>query len=350
VNPRGGIARKVAQLLCCALGLAGGAAVAAVTGAQPDLRSTAQAAVPTREAVPVSVLGRPDMATPPEAPPVMRIEVSRTDPFGARFRDGMVVGGGTRHRLLLFTFDDGPDRHNTLRLLDYLDEAGVRAVFFLTASQMLGANPRERWHQRIAKEIVRRGHLVGSHTLDHVQLPVLTDVEVRHQLRGAEEIFEQVLGARPWLLRPPGGSRSPRVDGIIAARGYTTLLWNVGTGDFQVRTPEEVLETWKRVLERREADYGERGGIVLLHDTHEWSVEAFPRMIQEIRDRNCRLLEENEELYDIVDDPSLFFAPRGDAEPTALAPLAEPDPSVLAERQAGLRERTAMRCRRLAAN
>jgi hypothetical protein len=67
-----------------------------------------------------------------------------------------------------------------------------------------------------------------------------------------------------------------------------------------------------------------------------------------LRDRNCQLLEAGEELYDIVDDPTLFFVPRGDAEPGTLAPVARPDPTVIARRQAALRETTARRCGRLA--
>lgn len=269
-------------------------------------------------------------------------------PFARALRDGMVITGRTPHRLILFTFDDGPDPRNTPRLLDELDEVGVKAVFFLTASRIAGRGPWERRNQELAREILRRGHIVGNHTVDHAQLPLLDDAGVIAQVEGADEVFARVLGERTWLLRPPGGARSARVDALLAQRGYTQVLWNLGTGDFQVRTAEDVFRIFRRVLERREREHGDRGGIVLMHDTHEWSVAAFPMMVSWLRERNCELLERGEELYDIVDDPALFFAPRGGASPSAEAPVSTASRAVIAERQRALREETARRCARLA--
>lgn len=264
-----------------------------------------------------------------------------------RFGDGMVISGGTPHRLILFTFDDGPDLRYTPKLLDTLDELGVRAVFFLTADRIVTDNGWGQRQAELARDIAARGHVIGSHGYDHKQMPLLDDAGVLRQLELCEQIFEKVFGERPWLFRPPGGARSDRTDRLIEGRGYTQMLWNLGTGDFQVRTPEAVVETWLRVLDRREAEFGERGGIVLLHDIHPWSVEAVPQMVAEIRRRNCELLEKNEELYDIVDDPRFFFVPRADAPFGSAAPALAIPPEVLERRQARLRTETEARCRAL---
>jgi peptidoglycan/xylan/chitin deacetylase (PgdA/CDA1 family) len=187
--------------------------------------------------------------------------------------------------------------------------------------------------------------MVGNHTTDHVQLPALDDAGVRAQLGVTETAIVDVLGARPWLLRPPGGARSPRVDRLVASLGYTQMLWNLGAGDFQVATAEEVFDVWMRVLERRERDFGDRGGIVLLHDIFEHGVEAFPLIVEELRRRNCELLLAGEELYDIVDDPRFFFEARGESGPESGAAPASPTSDELAARQARIREETAQRCR-----
>jgi peptidoglycan/xylan/chitin deacetylase (PgdA/CDA1 family) len=285
-----------------------------------------------------------DGPAPAPIPEPLSYDPPHDDPFGQRMAGGKIIGGRTSHRLLLFTFDDGPNRRTTPRLLDYLDAYGVKGVFFLTASRMKGETNRQRLQQQIAQDIVRRGHVVASHTLDHLQLPALDDVGVATQIDESERIFVDVLGQRPWLLRPPGGSRSVRVDNMIAARGYTSVLWNLGTGDFQVETPEDVFRVFMRVLEVRERDDGDRGGIVLLHDIHDHSVDAFPLIMDELRRRNCELLESGEELYDITDDPSLFFVDRGEASPSEVAdPLILPR-GVLEARQARLRVETAQRC------
>ena len=277
-----------------------------------------------------------------------RVTVIRGGYMLANLHDGKPPMEFRAHRMILFTFDDGPDPATTPLLLDRLDEAGIKAIFFLVASRIAGKTPMERRQAVIAREIVRRGHIVAGHTVDHVQLPLLDDEAALYQLTRSEEIFEQVLGGRPWLFRPPFGAHSQRIDQHLAARHYTSVLWNLGAGDFQVRTADEVYETWVKVFERREREDGDRGGIVLLHDTYPWSVDAFERIVSYLLRRNCELNERGEELFDFVDDLDFFYVPRGDSPPEALAPRLAVSPERIASRQALLRERTARRCRSLA--
>jgi peptidoglycan/xylan/chitin deacetylase (PgdA/CDA1 family) len=265
--------------------------------------------------------------------------------LGGAFKKGAVMTGASSHRLILFTFDDGPDRRTTPLLLDRLDAVGIKAVFFLVARRIASQTPLERQHANIAREIVRRGHIVGNHTHDHLQLPLLDNDDAIFQIVETERIFRKVFGGRPWLIRPPGGARSPRIDKILWKRGYTTMLWNIGAGDFQLNTAEQVYKTWRKVFNRRQNDEGERGGIIMLHDTHPWSVDAFQLIVSDLMDRNCRLLKKGEELFDIVDDPSFFFRVRSKKpEEAQSAPLAL-DPQLLASRQQRLRRETAQRCR-----
>jgi peptidoglycan-N-acetylglucosamine deacetylase len=257
---------------------------------------------------------------------------------------GKIIEGSTPHRLILFSFDDGPERRTTPLLLDRLDAVGVKALFFLTASRIAGRNAMEREQATLAREIVARGHLVGSHTVDHLQLPLLDDARAAAQVIGAEQIFKRVLGFRPSLIRPPGGARSPRIDLLLAERSYTTVLWNVGAGDFQVKSAADVLDTFSKVLERRERENGERGGIVLLHDTYSWSVDAFQLIWAELWARNCKLLAQGEELYEIVSDLGLFHRPRDGSPPGTVAAPARLAPAELELRQAKLRVEAAQRC------
>lgn len=272
-----------------------------------------------------------------------------SDAVASALHDGRIMTGATPHRLVLFTFDDGPSRFTTPLLLDRLDAAGVRAVFFITASNMRGDNLAQRRQQKIARESVARGHVLASHGTFHMQLPLLSDKRALSEVMQAEAIFERVLGVRPWLIRPPGGAHSERIDRLLAERGYTTVLWNLGAGDFQVRSAEDVHETWRAVLERREAQ-GERGGIILLHDTYAWSVDAFQLIVDDLLARNCSLLgDPDAELYDFADDPALFFEAREGAGPSEIVKPVVLDEDTLAWRQARVRADTEQRCAKSAA-
>jgi len=341
------LGRRVFRVLLCICALALGAGAAELRARSAERAAERAPAMPAVRSSHTAATRTPRVAAfdVPEALP--EAEVDSQSGLGERYRDGAIITGSTPHRLILFTFDDGPDRRTTPLLLDRLDEAGVRAVFFLVASRFDENTPVERQEAVVAREIVKRGHLVGNHTLDHAQLPLLDEEAALHQIVTAERLFEKVYGARPWLFRPPFGAHSPRIDSLLAERGYTTLLWNLGSGDFQVRSAEEVFEIWRKMFERRELE-GDRGGVILLHDTYAWSVDAFQRIVSHLRARNCALLDQGEELFDFVDDPSLFFVPRADGDASMIAPPVVLAPDELAARQARLRETEALRCRLLA--
>ena len=345
-----GVAGRVAL---CASAIAGGVAVAAATTPEAPKTVVVEGVAPTHvvdvesASASASTTASTSASTSASARPSAR--PSTTDaPYARALANGMVITGATRHRLILFTFDDGPDHRYTRDLLDSLDRERVRAVFFLAARRFEGNYPRDRELADIAREIVLRGHFVGNHTMDHLQLPLVMNVALDSQITAADTVFERVLGERPYLIRPPGGGRSPRVDAWLAERGYTQMLWNLGTGDFQVRTSDAVVSTFRAVLDREENERGVRGGIVLLHDIHQWSVEAFPRIVALLEDRNCALLDRGEELYDFADDPALFFAPRGEASASAEAPFAEPPADVMEARQRRARARAEAHCSEIA--
>ena len=66
-------------------------------------------------------------------------------------------------KLIAITFDDGPRRNTTERLLDGLQERGASATFFLIGKQIEG-------NEDLVRRMQAEGHQVGSHTWNHVRL------------------------------------------------------------------------------------------------------------------------------------------------------------------------------------
>ncbi len=265
--------------------------------------------------------------------------------FGESLRGSDVIRGRTPHRLLLFTFDDGPDAVHTPKLLEILDRYGIRAVFFVVGERLDGRDPWYQRHRDIVRRAVQRGHVIGNHSQQHRQLPLLNNHDALAEIERTQALIQEITGQRSLIFRPPGGARSARTDKLLADLGYTQMLWNLGTGDVQVRDPHAVLRTWRQVLDREERE-GSAGGIILLHDIHAWSVAAVPLLIGDIAERNCELLARNEELFDIVDDLALFFVAPDQGVSEGMA--AALDPTLLEARQAVLREQSARYCARTA--
>ena len=65
-------------------------------------------------------------------------------------------------RTVYLTFDDGPIPEVTPWVLDTLDHYGVKATFFCVGENVQ-RNPE------LFQELLRRGHSVGNHTMNHMQ-------------------------------------------------------------------------------------------------------------------------------------------------------------------------------------
>jgi len=147
----------------------------------PATATTATTPAPTRA---------PAVAPAPLPPEV--VEVPRV-----AAGDGVITTGASANRLILFTFDDGPNLRYTESLLDALDLADIRAVFFVTTRRFAGNLPHERQSAELVREIVRRGHVIGTHTMDHIQLPLVSNDDLRVQVDESADLIEGIIGTRP---------------------------------------------------------------------------------------------------------------------------------------------------------
>ena len=99
----------------------------------------------------------------------------------ARFPDVYILEERTSDKHLYLTFDDGPDRINTPKILDVLKAQGVRATFFFLGERI-----------EAAPEILRRaaaeGHVILPHGKGHVDFrkhPFKTVLDSEGRLRTA---------------------------------------------------------------------------------------------------------------------------------------------------------------------
>jgi len=152
--------------------------------------------------------------------------------FRARVPMPLAAPPGEGSRLIL-TFDDGPnDRRQADRLLDRLNELGIRALFFPSGRW---AATRADWVERAKRE----GHRVCNHTLSHVNLTAawMTEARIRDEIaRGAGD-------GECRLFRPPLMGVDARVERIAKELGYEVYLWDVDSRDWEGAPAEDVLAT-----------------------------------------------------------------------------------------------------------
>lgn len=171
-------------------------------------------------------------------------------PFGGF--GGHINHGGRSQTKICLTFDDGPARPSTERLLDTLGELGIRATFFC-----VGCSVRE-YPDTVARAATM-GHEIGNHSMYHSRRAGLVPYGGAHIDEAEQAIFDAI-GKRTRLYRPPWGWLSPFDRFRLHSRGYKVIGWDVYTRDWQ--TPE----IDGKHLALSALPYLAGGSIMLFHD------------------------------------------------------------------------------------
>ena len=150
------------------------------------------------------------------------------------------------------TFDDGPNRAITPQVLDLLDGAGARATFFCVG-RTLASQPD------LAREIVRRSHLIENHTASHPHaFATYGWRRMAAEVTEGQCLIAQTIGRAPRFFRAVAGLRNPLLDPLLARQQLRLATWTRRGYDTRCRDPQKVL---RRLTHKLAA-----GDILLLHD------------------------------------------------------------------------------------
>ena len=100
--------------------------------------------------------------------------------------------------MVALTYDDGPHGVYTDQILDILEENRSVATFFEVGRNLYNDADAVRRAEAMGCE-------VGSHSYRHADLGKLSKEAILSDLDKADANFQDVLGHKPTLLRPPYG-------------------------------------------------------------------------------------------------------------------------------------------------
>lgn len=208
-------------------------------------------------------------------------------------QNGQAWSSDSGIRRVYLTFDDGPSS-NTDKILDILNEYGVKATFFVCGN--------ERYMEEY-RRIVEEGHTLGMHSYSHKFREIYQSQEafVEDMDRLHNYLYE-VTGVDSKIVRFPGGSSNTicEKDVMQDLIAYLTQEdipyydWNVSSGDAAsgyVSAEQIASNVLNHVWQFDSV-------IVLMHDAanKDTTVEALPLIIEEI------LEAENTVLLPITED------------------------------------------------
>jgi peptidoglycan-N-acetylglucosamine deacetylase len=197
---------------------------------------------------------------------------------------------GDAKNKIVISFDDGPDRRWTPRILDILREKHAHAVFFVVGEE---ANQSPD----LLKREYNEGHEIGNHTFTHPNFDEISHTQLKWELNLTQRLIESTLGVKSILFRPPYGiDHQPEYAEEIQQlpypqeMGYLIVGQRVDPDDWRTdgnrpqRPAQEIVDD---VMHQ-----ANKGNIVLLHDgggDRAQTVAALPLIIDGLRAKGYEL-------------------------------------------------------------
>jgi len=194
----------------------------------------------------------------------------------ARGLDSYAIFKKDAPKTVFLTFDDGPDKINTPKVLDILKEHNVKETFFVMGHKA-EKNPS------IIKRINDEGHTIGNHTYSHINSTIDDNGKIKEEIEKTHKIIYDACKTDVSLFRPPFGNYDWRAFKVSESLGYKIVLWTFDVCDWDVHDAKKYLKTVKENLSD--------GAIILLHDggpKREALIEALPNIIEYIKSQGYK--------------------------------------------------------------
>lgn len=175
-------------------------------------------------------------------------------------------------KMIALTYDDGPMRTQTTKLLNKLKALGARATFFLIGN-------------RIEKEmdLVQRehddGHAIAAHNWTHAAVTGVSARTLRTYRAKFDAALIKAIGIPSRYDRVPHGLY-PQM--IKAQAGWPYIQWSIDTYDWRGRKPHVILNNIRNEVSD--------GDIVLFHDIKDLSADIAEYVIPFLIDEGFMLV------------------------------------------------------------
>ncbi len=201
--------------------------------------------------------------------------------------------GPVTPKYVALSFDDGPSLEYTPKMLDILEENGVRASFFLIGQKI------DESTAPIIRRMVSLGCDVENHTFSHPNLTEISDDKILEEVARTDSLILLYAGAKPMYLRPPFTAHNQHVASLIDDKVFIAGL---SCQDWRADMPVEDRVTMT-------VDRVEDGRILLFHDTNARTVEAMKTLIPKLKEMGYEIVSISE-LFGISGRKPSFNSPK----------------------------------------
>ena len=172
------------------------------------------------------------------------------------------------------TFDDGPHKDNTQKLLIVLKKHNVKASFFLVGEQIEA-------HPQIVEEIKSQGHTIGYHSRNHKHAKDSGFIDTWNDLNHAKYLENKYNIDFNYLYRPPFGALTIPVLLAILIKRWKIILWSKDSRDSYIESSAVANEISSNIIKS--------GDIILLHDDYKETANTISLVLNDYQKSGVKL-------------------------------------------------------------
>ena len=196
-----------------------------------------------------------------QRPELTKTQISEMEKYGC------VYLGNENEKVMYLTFDEGYENGYTKPILDTLRKMNVKAAFFITGSYF-------DKNEDLVDTMVRDGHIVGNHTVNHPSLPDKSDEDIKKETEELNNKFFEKYGLRMTYIRPPMGEYSERTLALTKNMGYINAFWSFAYKDWETNN-----QKGKDYAFETATSSFHNGAVILLHAVSKDNSDALEEII-----------------------------------------------------------------------
>ena len=213
--------------------------------------------------------------------------------FGYCYRLVPIYSVETKEKKVALTFDAAWGSDKTLKIVDTLNEAGIKGTFFLVGFWI------EQNEDKV-KKIADAGFDIGTHSNTHPKMSSLSQAKLSEEFETSISKITNITGNPVKFFRAPFGDYNDAVLNTASGLGLKTIQWDVDTLDWKGLSANEIFSRVKSNVKN--------GSIILCHNNSDHILEALPLIISYLKDEGYQMVKLSELVYEkdyIVDNNGL---------------------------------------------
>lgn len=229
----------------------------------------------------------------------------------AKAEEGEIFGYSLPRKTVVLTFDDGPHNIYTAEIAAILKQYSAPGVFF-SVGRNLGSldakgKPKLSSRAEVSRKLKDAGFVLGNHSFSHMQLSKQSGDSLKEEIFNTDKLLKEIDTDRSPLFRFPYGAHNNEGLKTLEGAHLRSVMWNIDSLDWADPIPSSIADRVLRAVDK------EGHGIILLHDIHERTVKALPKILE-------RLVADG---YQFAGwDGSAFKIPKGSVPPVEKVTVA----------------------------